>query len=299
MSAAPLYLVSGASGQLGRRVLTHLLDTHAVAPERIVAATRNPAALADLAARGVEVREASFDDEEQLRSAFAGVTRALLISTDRVDVPGARTRQHLAAVRAAVAAGIQHVVYTSMMNPEPGSPVTALAPDHHATEQALAASALDWTVLRHCWYTDFLLYSLPPAVASGMLFSAAGDPGVVYVTREDCARCCAAALVADFQGRRKLDVTGPSAVNHAELAGIASDITGKQIQLVPQTADGLRAVLSSVGLPPPLVELSVSLDLNTLAGNVATVSDTVRQLTGTPAQSVRDFLAANRQALGG
>ena len=180
----------------------------------IIAATRTPEKIAHLAARGVEVRPADFDDPGSLATAFAGADRLLLISTDVLDGTDRRIIQHRNAVNAAVQAGVRHVVYTSLTNPEPGSPI-AIAPDHYATEQALAASPLDWTVLRNNIYTDYQLSGLARAVATGKLVAAAGAGGVGYVTRDDCARAAFAALVAHSSGREVLDITGPAIVTQA------------------------------------------------------------------------------------
>ncbi|MEO5728244.1 MAG: NAD(P)H-binding protein, partial [Byssovorax sp.] len=141
-------LVTGASGQLGRRVVELLLEAKA---GTVVAATRDPAKLADLAARGVLVRKADFDDEGSLAEAFAGVDRLLLISTDSLVRPGHRLAQHQAAVRAAVSAGVGHIVYTSFTNPGVESPIT-VAPDHRLTEEAIAATKLGFTILRNNLY---------------------------------------------------------------------------------------------------------------------------------------------------
>jgi NAD(P)H dehydrogenase (quinone) len=291
-------LVTGASGQLGRSVLGHLLDTHRIAPVRIVATTRTPDQLQDLARRGVHVRKADFDAPAGLEAAFGGAQRALIISTDRVGVPGERLAQHRAAVAAIEAAGVEHVVYTSMMHPDPDSPVVALAPDHFGTEQALGAARFTSTILRNCWYTDFLLLSLPPAIAAGTLLTAAGGKGVVYVTREDCARACAGALAAETREDQTLDVTGPDAVSHQDLARIASELTGKSINVVELSDDELRKSLVAAGLPAPVADLTVSIDINTRRGNTNRVSDAVQRLTGAPPQSVLDFLTASRSALG-
>ena len=156
-------LVTGASGQLGRRVLAHLLDTCAVPPARLIAVTRDPAKLADFAARGVEVRRGDFDDPGSLGEAFKGAGRLLLISTDALDTPGRRLAQHQAAIAAAKTAGVRHIVYTSMPNPD-GSPIP-FAPDHLGTEQALALSGRGWTILRNAWYFENLAFSLPGALA--------------------------------------------------------------------------------------------------------------------------------------
>jgi len=108
--------------------------------QNLAATTRTPRGLEDLVSRGVHVREADFDKPATLEAAFAGVERMLLISTDVIDTAGRRASQHRNAVEAAVRAGVRHIVYTSLIRPEPGSPI-ALAPDHYATEQALASAA--------------------------------------------------------------------------------------------------------------------------------------------------------------
>ncbi len=291
----PALIVTGAGGHLGRRVVELLLEQHP--GSRIVATTRAPEKLADLAARGAEVRAADFDKPETLASAFAGGDRLLLISTDVVGQGDRRLNQHRNAVSAAQAAGLKHVVYTSLTRPEPGTPIT-LAPDHHGTEQALAASTLDWTVLRNNVYTDGLLGSLPRAVATGQWLAAAGDGRTAFVTREDCARVAAAALAADRAGRTVLDITGPAAVSHAEVAAIAAELTGKPVTYVPVPAEGLAAGLAQAGLPGFVVDLIVSFDLATAQGFLLGATTTVADLTGKPAQSVREFLTANRAALG-
>src|SRR2546425_1240518 len=135
--------LTGASGRLGRRVVELLADSRA---DRIVATTRNPDKLADLAKRGVVVRRADFDDPASLARAFAGADRLLLVSTDAIDATGRRNEQHRAAIDAAKAAGVAHVAYTSCADPDPRFMVAA---DHWATEQVLAASGLGWTALRH------------------------------------------------------------------------------------------------------------------------------------------------------
>lgn len=296
MSNARL-LVTGASGQLGRRVIAHLLQTHQVAPRRIIATTRQPAALADLAEQGVVVRKADFEDPASLAAAFAGADRLLLISTDALDRPGRRLEQHRNAIDAAAKAGAKHAVYTSMPRPETGSPIP-FAPDHLGTEQALAASPMSWTVLRHSWYAENLHLSLPGVLASGQWYNAAGDGATAYVTREDCARADAAALASDDTTRTTLNITGPAALTVAQIAALATEVLGKPVQVVPVSAERLAQGMSAAGVPDFLVPLMVSFDLNAAAGRVAGVSDDVLRLTGQPPQALKDWLAANKAAFG-
>lgn len=289
----PTVLVTGAAGQLGRRVVELLLEAQA---GPIIATTRTPEKLADLAARGVTVRQADFDKPESLATAFAGAERLLLISTDTFDGAGGRVRQHRNAINAAVKAGVKQVLYTSFIRPEPGSPA-AVAPDHFATEQALADSPLDWTSLRHSVYTESLLMSLPRAIATGQLVAAAGEGGAGYVTREDCARAAAAVLASPRSGRTFLDITGPAIVTQAELAQIASEIAGRTVTYVPVTPEALKAGMVAGGLPEPVADLVLSFDLTIAQGGLAVASSTVKDLTGHAPQSVYDFLAEHRAAL--
>lgn len=286
-------LITGAAGQLGRRVLELLLEAKA---GPIIATTREPDALAAYAARGVDVRKADFDDEASLAAAFKGAARALLISTDALDRPGRRLAQHLAALRALGQAGVRHVVYTSFVNPHPGTPVLISA-DHRETEAALAASAFDFTILRNNIYMDMMLQSLPQAIATGQLFDARGNGAAGFVTREDCARAAAAALAQDTGGRRTLDITGPEALTSDDVAAIASKITGRPVPHVSIPPGALKEGMVAHGLPAPIADLLVSFDLAISQGDFAVASDTVRQLTGKAPQSVKEFLTAHREAL--
>ncbi len=291
-NAKPTLLVTGASGHLGQRVIELLLETNTA---NIIAATRSPEKLAALTERGVTVRHADFDDSASLTKAFAGVDRLLLISTDALGVPGLRVKQHTAAVQAAEEAGVKHVVYTSLINPEPDSPIK-IAPDHYGTEIALTKSKLGYTVLRNNIYTDMLFGTLNQALQLGSIYAAAADGKIAYVTREDCARAAAAALASDFTGRRILDVTGPQALTQYELAAIASTIIGKTITYTPLPLDVLVQNMVAAGLPQPVAEVYASFDAGTAIGKNATVSNTVEQLTGHKPTTVTEFLTANRQA---
>jgi NAD(P)H dehydrogenase (quinone) len=288
-------LVTGASGQLGRRVVEILLEKNA---GTIIAATRTPEKLADFAACGVIVRKADFDDPASLATAFAGVDRLLLISTDAVMVTGHRIKQHVNAVTAAENAGVKHIVYTSLVNPGPDSPVT-LAPDHDATEKALEATKIGWTVLRENIYADSLVGTINQAIQMGNLFSAGGDGKTAYITREDCAQASAASLASLFEGRRTLDITGPEALSRDDLAKIASDVSGKTITYVPLTLDILKQNLLAAGLPQPIAELVASFDVGIAQGQFEAVSNSVEELTGRKPIRVADFVATNRAAVVG
>lgn len=285
-------LVTGAAGHLGRRAVECLLDAGA---KNLVAASRHPDKLADLAARGATLRQADFDNPSSLATAFAGVERLLIVSTDALGVPGQRQRQHQAAVDAAVKAGVKHIVYTSMPNPEPGS-LIPFAPDHLHTEQAIERSGVDYTILRVNWYADNALFWLPQILASGQWFTSAGEGRVGYVARDDAAAAAAAALTSE-SGRKRYDITGPAPLTVAEIAATVIDLFGKPIAVIPVNDEQLSGGMKAAGVPEPLVELLVAMDANTRIGKVDVVSDAVQRLTGRAPQSMRDLLAANWAAL--
>jgi NAD(P)H dehydrogenase (quinone) len=285
--------VTGASGHLGRRVVELLLESRT---DHIVAITRHPEKIADLAARGGEIRTASFDDPGSLLKAFGEAERALIISTDVLDQSGRRLQQHRNAVDAAVRAGVKHVVYTSMPYPMLDSPIF-FAPDHRGTEEALAASPLSWAVLRNYWYTDFLPMKLSPAVATGQLFSAAGEGGAAYITREDCARAAAAALASKDFSRRTLNVTGPAVVGYAELARIVSEISGRTVTYLPLSPQALIDGMLKAGVPEMFAGLAAGADLAMAKGYMGPAAQDFTELTGRKPTPVAEFLGANRAAL--
>ncbi len=292
MAQSSAVLVTGASGQLGGQVATTLLDRGA----RVIAATRSPERLAHLSQRGAEIRRLDLDDPSTLEAAFLGIDRALLVSTDDLETPGKRLRQHSAAIAAAEKAGVRHLVYTSAPSPAPG---LALLDDHFWTEQTLAASRLGWTILRNSLYADLLLGSLPQAIATGVYAAATGPGARNYVTRSDAARAAAGALLDGFEGRRLLDVTGPEALTGADIASIASDITGKPVTFAAIEPDALRAGLTGAGLPPGLVAALVQFDVDASEGRHTVTTEAVRALSGQAPQSVRGFLESHRSALTG
>lgn len=292
MAIQPTLLVTGASGQLGRRAVEILLEAKA---GNVIAGTRDPSKIADLAAKGAEVRKVDFEDAA-LAESFKGVDRLLLISTDALDKPGKRLKQHQAAIAAAKKVDVKHIVYTSMPKPEPGSPIP-FAPDHYGTEQALEASGIGWTVLRNGWYQENLLHALPSAIASGKWFSAAGDGKVAHVAREDAAYAAAAALAAAPSGNARYDITGADLLTTREIAKLASEATGKPIEVVNVTDEQLTQGMIAAGMPAFLAPVFASFDTNTRNGNIAIASGAVQKLTGRAPRPLKQFLAANKEAL--
>jgi len=285
-------LVTGASGNLGSLVLLHLTQTFHYPASQIVAASRNPEKLSSWAEQGIEVRKADFADPATLAEAFQGIDRLLLISTDSADNE-VRLTQHHAAVEAAKAAGVPYVIYTSM--PEPETSPVSFAHVHLTTENEVKASGSAWTILRNAWYFENLLFTVPGAVASGTLYSAAGDGKISYISRSDLGRAAAAALIAEsgLEGKT-LTVTGEEGFTIDDVAVRVSEAVGKPISVVHVPAEAIVQGALAHGLPPVVAEMFASFDIATLSGHLGIVTNDYGQLTGVKPQSFGEWLAANK-----
>jgi NAD(P)H dehydrogenase (quinone) len=289
-----MIIVTGASGQLGGLVAEELLER--VPANELLFVTRHPDALDHLAERGATVRRGSFDEPETLAEAFAGGERMLLISTLSI---GHRVTQHRAAIEAAAAAGVRHVVYTSFPKPVAGHPVGAIATEHGETEDILHASGMDWTVLR---YATFAELQIPPgalAVAGGKLYTNAGTGRLASVSRRDSARAAAAVLTSDGHAGRTYDITGPEAVSQTELADLLSEVSGRAVKLVRVGDRTLTWGLTRAGAPKPVARSIVAFGKAVREGYYDIVDPTLGALTGTAPRTLRDVLIAHRGDLMG
>ncbi|KMS61380.1 NAD(P)H-binding protein [Sphingobium baderi] len=288
----PAIAVTGASGQLGQKVLEHLLSAGA---SHVIAVTRNPDALAAWQARGIHVRHGDFNDPASLDVAFSGVERMVMIATDEMATPGLRIAQHGNAVAAAQRVGVGFVAYTSMINPGPDSPVSFL-PDHYATETLIGDSGIAHGILRHGWYLDNLLATLPAVLASGTWLTSAGDGRASYIARDDAARAAAALLLADRPAEGMLEIVGsPMAVT--EMVEIVSRVFDQSIQLLPLSDKAFVEALSAAGVPAPFAALAASVDSNTRLGRADVQSDAFEHLTGQLPQTLEQFLTAHRDVI--
>ncbi|QRY68446.1 NmrA family NAD(P)-binding protein [Ensifer sp. PDNC004] len=289
-------LVTGATGQLGKLVLDQLLAS-GVAPSRIIATSRDTAKLADYIARGVQARVADFDDPASLDQAFAGADRILIISTDALDQPGKRLKQHLAAVAAAKKAGAKHIVYTSMPSPE--TSVIPFAPDHLGTENAIKATGIPYTILRNGWYMENLFMALPHALETGQWYSSSGEGRLAHIARADAAKAAAAALASSTGESHTYTLTGGELRSTDEIAALVAKATGKPLNVVHISDEALAGGLKSAGLPDFLIPIVVSFDANTRGGHIDMVTRDVTALTGATPVTLATFLEASKARLAG
>ena len=279
-----MYALTGANGHLGRLVIKHLL-TH-VPADQILATTRTPEHLADLAAQGVVVRRADFTNPATLPAAFAGSTRLLIISTDTI---GRRVEQHKAAIEAAASAGVGHIVYTSSPHADPNASHPILA-EHGQTEAALAASGVEWTALRNSFYSELLKDIIGVLLVNGQVLIPEGSAKQSWVTREDCARAAAGTLAGKIADGGPLDVTGPEALSFADLVHRYSGISGQSVDAKVLPEQEILAQVLAKGVPQEAAGPVVG-SLGWIAREMPiTPTDTVLRASGTKPSPVDEVL---------
>jgi NAD(P)H dehydrogenase (quinone) len=285
-------IVTGAAGHLGRLVAEQLLDR--LAPERVILVTRRPEALRALRARGADVRYGDFDDPASLRDAFAGGSRMLLISTDAL---GRRVRQHRAAIDAAAAAGVGHVVFTSIVNPVAGNPTGVIAWEPGKTEAMLHGSGLAWTVLRFGTFAELVLPPAATAIQNGRLITNNGHGRIVPVSRRDCAEAAAVTLTTDGHSGKTYQITGPQALSSSDLAELYTELSGQPVKVL-QLLDAMLAwVLVGIGTPMPAAWRITAFGRAVRYGYFDVVDPAFERLTGRPPVALRDVLIAQRADL--
>ncbi|MFN8073786.1 MAG: NAD(P)H-binding protein [Kineosporiaceae bacterium] len=297
-------VVTAATGHLGRLVVEELLE-RGLPADQLVAAARRPEALDDVVSRGVTAARADYDDPQSLKDAFEGADVLVFVSGSEV---GKRVAQHTAVVDAAVAAGVGLVVYTSIVHADT-SPLPALAGEHLATEQALAASGLAHVVLRNSWYVENYTAQLPTYLAHGIAGSA-GEGRISAATRADYAAAAAAvALAAARAGTlpapggdgevspavgRLVYELGGEAFTMAELAATVTAVTGTEVTYTDLPEDAYTQVLVGAGLPHDYAAVLASADTGAKAGGLFTDSGDLARLAGRPLTSLEDAVRAAR-----
>jgi NAD(P)H dehydrogenase (quinone) len=284
-------IITGASGQLGRRTAELLLER--AGGEPVVLVTRDPPRLADLAGEGVDIRGGDFSDPGSLASAFAGGERMLLISTDAV---GVRVRHHQAAIEAAREAGIAFVAYTSVSNPVEENPAFVV-PDHRATEEMLRESGLDWCFLRNNIYAEAQLDAAAAAIATGKMVTNSGDGRASFVAREDCAAAAAAVLAGGDHAGKAYDIAGPQPLDATALASIFREVGGRHIDVVNVDDQAFVELLAAAGTPKEVAEAFATFGQAIREGFMDVQSADIEALAGRPPRPLREVLDAHRDEL--
>jgi len=278
-------LVTAASGHLGRLVVDALLSRGVPASD-VVAGVRTPAKADDLASRGIRVVELDYARPDTLAPAFDGVSRVLLISGTDAD----RVAGHRNVVEAARAAGVERLVYTSA--PRVDEIDYALGADHKATEEAIAASGLDATILRNNWYTENYLDAVSRAAETGTIVAAVGDARVASASRRDYAEAAALALSGEGWLGGTFELGGDVAWDYDELAAAAAEVLGRPVAYTPVSLEELTAGLQAAGLDAGTAAFVAGIDDAIARGALSQTDGTLARIIGRPTTPLVEGLRA-------
>lgn len=270
-----MIVVTGATGQLGQLVIKALLKK--IPAASIAAAVRNVDKAKDIAALGVQVRQADYNQPASWDSALQGADKVLLISSSEV---GQRAKQHKAVINAAKRAGVKLLAYTSVLRADT-SPL-GLAAEHKETEEYLRASGVPFALLRHGWYTENYTAGIPAALAHNAVFGCAGDGRISSATRADYAEADATVLTADNQAGKIYELAGDTAYTLTELAAEIARQTGKPIGYVNLPEAEYKKALLGAGLPEFLAELLANSDTGVSKGGLLDEGKQLSKLIGRP-----------------
>ena len=281
-----LTAVTGSTGRIGSRVARAL--SAAGTPVRLVG--RDPSRFPTLAG-ATAAPAAAYADTAAMTTALLGVHTLFMVSA--AEAPD-RVREHRSAIDAAVAAGVQRVVYTSFLGAAADCTFT-FGRDHFHTEAALAASGLRWTALRDAFYQDVLPFF---ADAEGVLRGPAGDGAIAAVAVDDVAEA-AVAVLADDALSGTFDLSGPAAFTLDELAATLTELSGRTVRYERETPAQAHASRAHFGAPAFEVDGWVSTYTAIAAGEMAPVTGSVARLTGHPATPLRTTLQRYPELLDG
>ncbi len=271
-----MIVITGASGQLGRLVIAQLLKT--VPASQIVAAARDPEKVADLAAKGVQIRHADYSKPDTLDRAFEGAEKILLISSSEV---GQRVAQHQAVIDAARRAGVKLLAYTSVLHADTSA--LALAEEHKQTEEALTQSGVPAVVLRNGWYHENYTAGVAHAVANGAHYGSAGEGRISSAARADYAEAAAIVLTgSDDQAGKVYELAGDESYTLKAFAAQIAQQSGKPVVYTDLPEADYKAVLLQAGLPEFVAELLANSDAAAANGALFDDGGQLSRLMGRP-----------------
>jgi uncharacterized protein YbjT (DUF2867 family) len=269
-------LVTGATGRVGRQVVSQLLATET----RVRALTRNPDA-AGLPPE-VEVARGDLTIPAALDGCLDGVDAVFLVWTAPGDAAPA------AVDRIARHAG--RIVYLTSPHQTPHpffqqpNPMAAL---HAGIERSIEASGLPWTFLRPGMFAANVLFWWAPQLRAGgvVRWPYAAAP-TAPIHERDIAAVAVRALLEDGHAGAEYVLTGPQSLTQREQVDTIGDVLGRSLRFEELSPEAARREL---GFPPPVMDMLLNAWAAAL-GQPALVTSTVAEVTGRPARTFRDWV---------
>ncbi len=281
-------LVTGATGKVGRELIPHLLT----AGLEVKAGTRDPAAGRALFPSEVEVVELNYRRTETYDAALTWADRVFLMpppfSPDAF-------QDLVPFLDWAVSTKVDHVVLLTAMSMPDLDDQALRKLERHLEGQDTAHTILRPNLYMQNFHPGFLSRQIR---SEGTIRLPAGRGRVSLVDVRDVAEVAARALTGDRHMGRSYTLTGAEALTLEDVAGILSEVTGREISYEPLDDEAFQGLLVGERWRPGEVEVAVELFRSIRADWRAPVHGAVERILGKPARSFQDFAEENGDAWG-
>lgn len=283
-------LLIGGTGAVGREVLRAMQRRGAMGKvlvrDVMKAASKTPG--------GFQLVQGSLEDTGSLERAMAGAKKLFLLTP-----PDERQMEWQSnAIVAAKRAGVEYVCKLSVIGADVNSPIH-LGRWHGLSELELEESGLRYTHLRPTSFMQNLLMQAPVMQARGEFYGCAGRGKVSLIDCYDIGEVAAECLSKPGHAGKTYTLTGPEALEHAQVAELLSNLTGRMIRYVDLPAEAYQEGLEATGVPTWLAEDLTFLGAKVMATGAAEwVSPDVEKVTGRAGRTFAEFAEENAGAWG-
>lgn len=274
-------LVTGATGAVASSAIPELLSRGA----RVRALVRDPAKAQGLSALGVEITKGDFDDSRSLAAAVDGIDTIVMITP-----PGPRASEQCSAVLgAAKTAGVRKIVRLSALKANPAGP-TDNTRQHGRTDLEIVDSNLQFVILRPNFFMQNLFFAADSLRAQGAMYWGMGDGKLGWIDTRDIGACLAVAAVDDRWNGTICELTGPEAVDFAQVATWIAASWGRSVAYVPVPPAAVYDAVFAMSQDAWFAGIMRDYSAAYAAGWGAYTNDLVRTFTGRAARTMNDFI---------
>jgi uncharacterized protein YbjT (DUF2867 family) len=275
------YLITGATGDVGARVVDSLLALG----ERPRVFVRDETKARSRFGDRVEISTGDIADPASLKSALQGVDALFLVTTGP-RIPDLDD----GAAKAAGAAGVRHLVKLSSQDVEQNLAIGAW---HERGEEAIRAGGVPFTFLRPSGFMSNLLAWTTSIKNEGVVRSSTGDGKRGFIHSDDIAAVATEILRTGAHAGESLPLTGPEALSFSEVAIKIGTAIGSPLKYQPISDEEARSRYAATGAPPEETEAHVCLWRAIREGRLATVTNWVERILGRKPISLDRWAAEN------